>query len=160
MLNQFAINDPMFRQEGLSMLLQSLLNPLDNGLQDYINPYSSLISEILRTISDRQPIGDRTQGDLGLNRSPSIRTGVTSRSVPGELAPSFVGAPNRGFDVNTLFPGFPRSSVPSGVSIPIAQRDSAFPVRGNIDPREQFLQDLVSGRNRQNQIGGIIPYGL
>lgn len=162
MLSTFATNDPMYREQGIAKLFEALLNPLDGGMQDYINPYSSLISEILRTISDRQPIGNRTQGNTLENppRDTSVRTGMTSRSVPGQLAPSFTGAPNRGFDVNTLFPGIVGGSVPIGVNIPQQIYQGAFPTRGNVDNREQFLQDLVNGRNRQNQIGGIVPYGL
>lgn len=149
------IDDPRMRTQSLLRLLTALQDSVDPV---YIDPYTEAITEILRTVSPREPIGSRNTGVLApSDRGVPIRSGVASRSVPGTLEPTLSGAPNRGFNVEFL----PGISIPIGVQLPNTFPTSSMPTRGGSNEQQElYFRDQMMRQQKQNLFGGILPYNV
>ena len=152
--NQIATNDPILRQNSVQALLRSLLDPSGNMILDetMIDPYGLAISEMLRSVSDRQGMGGRDSGRAfqANTRDTSNRDPLGSRPTTAVLDPTF-NAPLRGGTITPL-PGFSAPiftpNMPA-VNMPVRQPyDPAFLMfgRGDSSARSNLIDQLYGGR--------------
>lgn len=137
------------------MLLAPDSNYLNQGMDQFIDPYSVYLSQVLTGfpgISGRPTIADR-----GTSRGIPPAPGVTRGQDGGQLQASPTNAPSRG--------GYNIVPLP-GLSVPIAPVDlprPQFPTRGGMaDSTTQQLFGRGDATNRSRNFGnlfsGIFPY--